>query len=117
MSRRMKKIRQQRALKSTQSSLNTQEKYDLIKRPIITEKSLEVTDKKVYTFEVDKKATKPEIKAALEEVFEVKIKAIRTSVVKKKPKTVGKYSGYRSGYKKAIVKLTDDSKEIESFEV
>lgn len=91
--------------------------YEIIKRPIITEKSAAETENKTYTFEVSKKANKTHIKAAIEELYGVEVAGVRTINTKRKPKTVGKYKGYRSGFKKAIVKLTKDSKAIDSFEL
>ncbi len=112
-----KDIRRSRAKKANEVTVSTTKKYDIIKRPIITEKSMTDIDYRKYTFEVDKDATKPNIKAAIEEIYGVKIEKIRTSMVKKKPRTVGRYQGYKKGYKKAIVKLTLDSKQIDTFEM
>lgn len=90
--------------------------HDLIIRPIITEKSMEEMADKKYTFEVRKKATKPEIKRAVEEVFGVKVEKINTINMLGKMKTQGSNRGRRKSWKKAIVKLSADSKEIEFFE-
>ena len=79
--------------------------YDIIKRPIITEKSALLAEKAVYTFEVAKDANKVEIKKAIEEIFEVKVVAIRTVNVHRKPKRMSRYEGFKSAYKKAIVRL------------
>ena len=91
--------------------------YEVIKRPIITEKSMEMLDENKYTFEVDKNANKPEIKAAVEAIFDgVKVKKVRTMNYEgKKVRTKYGY-GKRADWKKAIVTLTDDSQEIEYFE-
>ena len=90
--------------------------YDIVRRPVITEKSMsEMADKK-YTFIVDIKANKTEIKDAVEEIFKVKVDKVNTIRVMGKMKRMGKYEGRRPGYKKAIVKLTKDSKGIEFFE-
>lgn len=86
----------------------------IIKRPIITEQSMALTEKSVYTFEVDKKANKIEIKQAVEAAFNVKVVKVNTTIVKPKAKRVGKYSGFKSGYKKAVVTLEAGSK-IEIF--
>ena len=88
---------------------------DVIKRPIITEASMLATDEKKYTFEVDSRAHKLLIKQAVEAVFDVKVASVNTISVKPKSKRVGKYTGTKSGYKKAIVTLTEDSKTIEIF--
>ena len=90
--------------------------YDIIRKPIITEKSMgEMADKK-YTFVVDVSANKNQIKMAIEEVFKVKVDRVNTIKMRGKMKKMGKYEGRRPGYKKAIVKLTQDSKSIEFFE-
>ena len=96
--------------------------YDIIRRPIITERSMEaVYDRqgneiKKYTFEVPKTANKVEIKKAVEEVFGVKVSAVNTMNITGKMKRMGRYEGRRAAYKKAVVKLTEDSKTIEFFE-
>jgi large subunit ribosomal protein L23 len=90
--------------------------YDIIKRPIITEKSAALADKLVYTFEVDKNANKVEIKNAIEQIFEVKVVAIRTINVHKKPKRMQRYEGFKPAYKKAIVRLAD-GQSIKAFEI
>ena len=91
--------------------------YDIIKRPIITEQSMaDVADKK-YVFMVDINANKTEIKAAIEEIFEVKVNKVNTIRMQGKVKRTGAYpAGKRADYKKAIVTLTADSKTIELFE-
>jgi large subunit ribosomal protein L23 len=90
--------------------------YDIVRKPVITEKSMnEMADKK-YTFIVDVNANKTEIKKAIEEVFKVKVDKVNTVRVLGKMKRQGKFEGRRSSYKKAIVKLTAESKGIEFFE-
>ena len=90
--------------------------YDIIRRPVITEKSMgDMADRK-YTFIVDIKANKNMIKSAIEEIFKVKVEKVNTIKMMGKMKRMGKYEGRRPGYKKAIVKLTPDSKTIEFFE-
>ena len=91
-------------------------KYDIIRKPIVTEKSMEDMENKKYTFEVDKNATKIEIKADVEEIFNVKVKKINTMNMQGKLKRQGAHMGRRPSWKKAIVKLTDDSEPIEFFE-
>lgn len=91
-------------------------KYDIIRKPIVTEKSMEDMENKKYTFEVDKNATKIEIKTAVEEIFNVKVKKINTMNMQGKLKRQGAHMGRRPSWKKAIVKLTDDSEPIEFFE-
>ncbi len=91
--------------------------YDIIRRPIITEASMDLTKEKKYVFEVMKDATKPEIANAIETVFEgVKVADVNTVNMKKKPKRLGVHAGYTSEWKKAIVTLTSDSKTIEFFD-
>jgi large subunit ribosomal protein L23 len=90
---------------------------DIIRRPVITEKSTDLMAEKKYVFEVDPKANKTEIKQAVEQIFGVKVEKVNTMNVRGKVKRFGRYSGRRPNWKKAIVKLTEDSKAIEIFEV
>lgn len=89
---------------------------DIIKRPVITERSAEQMADKKYTFDVDKRANKTEIKNAIETIFEVRVAKVNTMNVKGKPKRFGRHFGYKPDRKKAIVTLTEDSKELEFFE-
>ena len=89
---------------------------DIIKRPVITEHSAELMAEKKYTFEVDPKANKTEIKAAVETAFGVKVDKVNTMNIKGKFKRMGQYGGFRPNRKKAIVQLSEDSKELEFFE-
>ncbi|KHE72260.1 50S ribosomal protein L23 [Halobacillus sp. BBL2006] len=93
------------------------EPRDIIKRPVITEHSADLMGEKKYTFEVSPKANKTEIKKAVEEIFGVSVESVNTMNLKGKFKRMGRYGGYRSDRKKAIVKLTEDSEELEFFEV
>lgn len=88
---------------------------DIIKRPVITEHSMNLGEKK-YTFEVDPRANKIQIKNAVEEIFGVKVEKVNTMNYKGKFRRFGRYSGYRPNRKKAIVKLTPDSKDIDFFD-
>ena len=90
--------------------------YDIIIRPVLTEKSYAGIPAKTYTFEVAKSANKVEIKKAVEEIFGVKVENVTTVTVKGKLKRQGRYEGYTSDYKKAIVQLKKDSKSIEFFD-
>ena len=91
--------------------------YDIIKRPVITEQSMENIGDKKYVFEVDINSNKTEIKAAVEEIFGVKVAKVNTIRMQGKVKRTGAYpAGRRAAYKKAIVTLTADSKTIEFFE-
>ncbi len=97
--------------------------HDIIRKPIISERSMEVVfDKegneiKKYTFEVPTSANKIEIKKAVEEVFGVKVADVNTINVTGKLKRMGRYEGRRASYKKAIVTLAKGSKTIEFFEM
>ena len=91
--------------------------YDIIKRPIISEQSMEQTEMKRYTFEVAKTANKIEIAKAVEEIFGVKVAKVNTLNMQGKEKRTGRYpAGRRPSWKNAMVTLTGDSKSIEFFE-
>ena len=91
--------------------------YDIILRPVITEQSMESVAEKKYVFQVAVNANKTEIKAAVEEIFGVKVAKINTIRMQGKVKRTGAYpAGRRAAYKKAIITLTADSKTIELFE-
>ena len=90
--------------------------YEIIKKPVITENSMDQMADRKYTFEVAKDANKIEIKKAVEEVFGVKVEKVTTMRVLGKVKRMGANSGKRPDWKKAIVKLTADSKTIEFFD-
>lgn len=90
---------------------------DIIKRPVITEKTSELMAVNKYVFEVDLRSNKTEIKDAVEAIFGVKVKNVNTIKMPAKPKRYGRYSGFTSVWKKAIITLTEDSKSIEMFEV
>lgn len=78
----------------------------LIKAPSITEKNTTLrSEENKYVFEVVRNAKKPEIKEAIEKLFGVTVVSVNTMVVKGKSKRVGRYAGYRSDWKKAIVKI------------
>lgn len=78
---------------------------DLIRRPIVTEKATMLLEKNQYTFEVIPQAKKPEIKAAIEELFSVKVVGVNTQNPPRKKRRMGRFVGYRSQYKRAIVTL------------
>ncbi|MCL1828693.1 MAG: 50S ribosomal protein L23 [Oscillospiraceae bacterium] len=91
--------------------------YDVILRPIVTEQSMEDLDIKKYVFEVAKDAGKIEIKKAVEEIFGVSVIKVTTCYIRSKEKRSGAYpKGYTAKRKKAVVKLSEDSKAIEIFE-
>ncbi len=83
---------------------------DIIKAPIITEKSQSLSKNNTYVFKVDKSANKTQIKQVIEKKFNVKVKSVNTLNVKGKKKRVGRYTGQTSAYKKAIVSLMEGSK-------
>ena len=90
--------------------------YDIILKPILSEKSYADIANKKYTFKVAKSANKVEIKKAIEDIFGVKVKSVNTANIDGKLKRQGKTQGYTSDYKKAYVTLTEDSKTIEFFD-
>ena len=91
--------------------------YDIIRRPVITEQSMEGVADKKYVFMVDVDTDKTEIKAAVEQAFGVKVAKVNTVRMQGKMKRSGAYPmGHRAAYKKAVVTLTADSKTIEFFE-
>jgi large subunit ribosomal protein L23 len=81
--------------------------FDIIKRPLLTEKSTMTADveKPTYLFEVSLKSSKEEIKEAVEAVFDVKVHSVNTVVMRGKPKRVGRIIGSRSNWKKAYITL------------
>ncbi|MEW5783704.1 MAG: 50S ribosomal protein L23 [Bacillota bacterium] len=90
---------------------------DIIIRPLVSEKTTDMMEQNKYTFVVARDANKIEIKDALEEIFDVKIKAVNTANFMGKKKRLGKYpAGFQPRWKKAVVTLTEDSKTIELFE-
>lgn len=90
--------------------------YDIIIRPVITERAMAGVADKKYVFEVAKNAGKIEIKKAVEEIFGVKVAKVNTIKLPGKWKRMGVYTGKTAATKKAIVTLTADSKKIEIFE-
>ena len=91
--------------------------YDVILKPVITEKSMEMMADKKYTFQVHTDATKSQIKEAVEKMFEgTKVKSVNTMNIDGKKRRRGMTVGKTAKSKKAIVALTEDSKDIEIFE-
>ena len=90
--------------------------FDIIKRPILSEKTYAEIANKKYAFVVDKNANKVEIKDAIEKIFNVKVVAIRTVNVHRKAKRVQRYAGFKPAYKKAIVRLAP-GQSIDAFEL
>ena len=88
--------------------------YQVIKRPVITEKGLTLKEKdRTLCFEVHEDASKQQIQEAVEQLFKVKVQHVRTMIVPGKMRRRGKYSGYRSDWKKAYVTLREGEKMIE----
>ena len=82
---------------------------DIIKGPILTEKSSTLAQNNIITFSVDVKANKVQIKQAVEKIFNVKVESVNTVSVRPRKKRVGKYTGYTNKVKKAIVTLKEGS--------
>ena len=92
------------------------EARDIIRRPLVTEKSTSLMGELKYVFQVDNRANKVEIKKAVEELFDVKVKDVNTIRMTGKVKRMGLHSGRRPYWKKAVVTLAEGSKPIEIFE-
>ncbi|MDI3257794.1 MAG: 50S ribosomal protein L23 [Kyrpidia sp.] len=90
--------------------------YDIILRPVVSEESTDQMALRKYTFLVDPRANKVEIKKAIEQIFDVKVAKVNTIRVPGKKKRYGRHTGYTASRKKAVVTLTEDSKEIKIFE-
>ena len=90
--------------------------HDIVIKPVITERSMDDMAYGKYTFVVDKRSNKSEVKKAVETIFGVKVEKVNTMNMIGKVKRQGAHSGRRASWKKAIVKLTEDSKRIEFFE-
>ena len=86
---------------------NPRDLADLVLRPIVTEKATLLLEQNKYVFEVVRKATKPEIKAAIESLFDVKVTGVNTLRPPRKKRRVGRFVGYKPQYKRAIVTLSD----------
>ena len=89
---------------------------DIIKRPVITERSSDLMGEKKYTFDVDTRANKTQVKHAIQDIFGVDVSKVNIMNYKGKYKRMGKHAGYTNKRRKAIVTLTAESKEIEFFE-
>lgn len=85
---------------------------DIIKRPVITERSADLMQMDKYTFDVDVKANKTQVKYAVEEIFDVKVDKVNIMNVKPKKKRMGRYEGYTNRRRKAIVTLKEGSIDI-----
>ncbi|MEB3337950.1 MAG: 50S ribosomal protein L23 [Leptolyngbyaceae bacterium] len=87
------------------SEFNPRALADLVRRPIVTEKATRLLEENKYTFEVLPQATKPEIRAAIQDLFNVKVLAVNTINLPRKKRRVGKFAGFRPHYKRAVVTL------------
>nr|YP_010196813.1 ribosomal protein L23 [Gracilaria cliftonii]UAD84617.1 ribosomal protein L23 [Gracilaria cliftonii] len=83
---------------------------DIVKYPILTDKTTQILEDNKYSFIVEIKAKKSEIKEAIEKLFDVQVEKINTLIVKPKKKRIGKYIGYKNKHKKAIVQLNKQYK-------
>ena len=90
--------------------------YDIILDPVIAEQSMDVAMDKKYTFKVATDANKTQVKHAIEEIFGVEVARVNIMNYDGKIKRMGRYVGRTAAYKKAIVTLTEKSKEIEFFQ-
>ena len=90
--------------------------YDSILEPVISEQSMDASAQKKYTFRVAPEANKTQVKLAVEEIFGVEVARVNIMNYDGKVKRMGRYVGKTSSYKKAIVTLTEKSKEIEFFQ-
>lgn len=97
-------------IQSTQRNL-----LDIIRYPILTEKTIRLIEQNQYSFAVDPKADKFAVKAAIEQLFDVKVIAVNTSLLPLKKRRVGKFIGNKARYKRAIVKLASED-SISLFE-
>jgi large subunit ribosomal protein L23 len=85
------------------------ELVDIVKYPILTEKTIRLIEQNQYSFAVDPKATKTSLKSAVEQLFDVKVISINTSLLPLRKRRVGKFIGTKARYKRAIVKLDAES--------
>jgi len=76
---------------------------DLVRHPVLTEKATIMMEQNKYTFEVTPKSTKTQIKAAIEDLFQVKVVKVNTALQPRKKRRVGKFTGFKPQYKKAVV--------------
>ncbi|MEA5575126.1 50S ribosomal protein L23 [Anabaena sp. UHCC 0451] len=84
---------------------------DLVRRPILTEKATIMMEQNKYTFEVTPKSTKPQIRAAIEDLFQVKVVKVNTSLPPRKKRRVGKFIGFKPQYKRAIVTVASGDED------
>ena len=90
--------------------------YDILVRPLITEKTMKLVEEGKYTFEVKQGSNKVEVKKAVEELFKVEVTAVNMMNTLRKKRRVGKYEGLRPAVRKAIVTLAEGQK-LDVFEI
>ena len=92
--------------------------YDVIRRPLVTEKGVTKKDtERTLCFEVSAEANKTQVKSAVEKLFKVKVDEVRTATFEGKLRRLGRFSGYRSDWKKAYVKLKAGEKVPDFAEI
>ena len=89
--------------------VNKKDLLDIVKYPILTEKTIKLIEQNQYSFAVDVKANKDRVKLAIEELFDVKVLSVNTSVLPLRKRRVGKFIGKKSRYKRAIVTLPPEN--------
>nr|WDA99213.1 ribosomal protein L23 [Gronococcus sybilensis] len=89
----------------TTKKISNTDLLDLVRYPIITDKTTRLLESNKYTFAIDKKVDKQTIKTAIEYIFDVKVTSINTSNIPPKKRRLGRFVGYKSSYKKAIITL------------
>ncbi|MBD2137432.1 50S ribosomal protein L23 [Anabaena sp. FACHB-1237] len=92
-------------------NIDTRNLPDLLRRPILTEKATILMEQNKYTFEVTPKATKPEIRAAIEDIFSVKVVKINTANPPRKKRRVGRFIGFKPHYKRAVVTIAQGDED------
>ena len=110
---KLKKAKLKRSFKP--KTYNPRDLADLVIRPIISEKATLLMEQNKYVFDVVLKATKPEIKQAIESLFDVKVVKVNTSRPPRKKRRVGQFIGYKTQYKRAVVTLSEDDSLQETF--
>jgi large subunit ribosomal protein L23 len=99
----------------TKLRTNERDLADLVVKPIVTEKATFLMEENKYVFQVAKKATKPEIKVAIESLFDVTVEKVNTINPPRKKRRVGKFIGFKPQYKKAIITLKEGDSLQETF--
>ena len=97
------------------SYVNQRDILSLVKYPILTEKTIRLIEQNQYSFAIDPKANKVDLKQAIEQLFDVKVISVNTSLLPLRKRRVGKFIGKKARYKRAIVKLTSED-SISLFE-